>query len=88
VVVPHVKALRILRLWAGIYVDVGPYAVLGDTPAVPGFFNCVTPDAGFTTGPLSGRLLAEAMSGRKPTFNISRFTLARCVEAAHRQKPH
>ena len=82
-VVPRIRHLRLIRAWSGILFftpDGNP--VLGETPGVPGFFNAVGPNAGYTGGPLCGKLLAELITGRPLSFDISSFGLERFASRA------
>jgi glycine/D-amino acid oxidase-like deaminating enzyme len=51
--------------------------VLGEAPATPGLFLAVSGDAGYSLGPLSGLLLAEAMTGRAPSYPTGDFAPGR-----------
>ena len=77
-VVPRIRHLRLIRAWSGILFftpDGNP--VLGEAPGVPGFFNAVGPNAGYTGGPLCGKLVAEAVTGQPLSFDVRSFDLQR-----------
>jgi glycine/D-amino acid oxidase-like deaminating enzyme len=73
-VVPRVGGLRLLRTWAGVNTVVDGRAVLGGLDVVPGLYFAIPGDAGYTLGPLTARLVADAMLGRALELPIDRFT--------------
>jgi len=75
--VPKVGRLRLIRSWAGINTTADGQCILGESPQQLGLFFAVPGDAGYTLGPLVGRLAAAAMLGRDGGFDIARFTPAR-----------
>jgi glycine/D-amino acid oxidase-like deaminating enzyme len=75
--VPDIARLRLLRTWAGINTTGDGQCVLGEAPGHPGLFLAVPGDAGYTLGPLVGRLAAAALRGRDAGFDIARFSAAR-----------
>ena len=75
--VPKVGRLRLIRSWAGINTTADGQSILGESPQQLGLFFAVPGDAGYTLGPLVGRLAAAAMLGRDGGFDIARFTPAR-----------
>jgi glycine/D-amino acid oxidase-like deaminating enzyme len=75
--VPGIATLRLLRTWAGINTTVDGQCVLGEAPGLPGLFLAVPGDAGYTLGPLVGRLAAAALRRRDAGFDIARFSAAR-----------
>lgn len=72
-IVPSIGHLRIIRTWAGLNTSVDGMGVLGAVPGIPGLFVAIPGDAGYTLGPLSARLVADVMLGRKPDEDISLF---------------
>ena len=44
--------------------------ILGEVPTVPGFFIGMFPWMGFTAGPMSARLVADAVLGQKAAESI------------------
>ncbi|MGG5819383.1 NAD(P)/FAD-dependent oxidoreductase [Falsiroseomonas sp. HW251] len=75
--VPGIASLRLLRTWAGINTTGDGQCVLGEAPGCPGLFLAVPGDAGYTLGPLVGRLAAAALRGGDAGFDIARFSAAR-----------
>lgn len=73
-IVPSIAPLRVIRTWAGINTTVDGAAVLGEVSAVPGLFVAIPGDAGYTLGPLSARLVADAVLGRSPSEDLSGFS--------------
>ena len=57
-VLPSLRKLHVVRSWAAMNVDIDGAPILGEHPAVPGFFNTVT-STGYTLGPLMGRITAD-----------------------------
>jgi len=76
-IVPRVARLRLLRAWAGINTTGDGQCVLGEAPGLPGLFLGVPGDAGYTLGPLVGRLAANALLGRADAFDITPYLAAR-----------
>ncbi|MDP7652233.1 MAG: FAD-dependent oxidoreductase [Rhodospirillales bacterium] len=75
-VVPALRQLKLLRCWTGINLLVDGKPLLGEVPKLPGFFNAVT-STGYTLGAVSGRLIAEQMTGRNLSYDISPFSIER-----------
>jgi glycine/D-amino acid oxidase-like deaminating enzyme len=80
--VPRVARLRLLRTWAGINTTGDGQCVLGEAPRLRGLFLGVPGDAGYTLGPLVGRLAANALLGRADSFDIAPYSAARFGAAA------
>ncbi len=80
--VPVLGRLRILRSWAGININSDGMPILGEVPCVPGFFNSIPTDSGFTLGPVCARLVAEQIAGKVPSFDLSPYKIDRFSEAA------
>jgi glycine/D-amino acid oxidase-like deaminating enzyme len=76
-IVPRLARLRLLRTWAGINTTCDGQCVLGEAPGLPGLFLGVPGDAGYTLGPLVGRLAANALLGRADSFDIAPYSAAR-----------
>ena len=67
-VAPGVAGLELLRTWTGvIFLAPDGNAIIGESAQVPGFFHAVPPNAGYTGGPLSGRIVADLLGGRDAT---------------------
>lgn len=77
-IVPKVGGLGLLRCWASrnLYIPDGK-PVLGELPGAAGLYFAVCNSFGFTLGPLSGLLVAEAIAGRRPGHDLAPFSAAR-----------
>jgi len=76
---PPLAELRVVRQWAGLY-NMSPDAqpILGEAPGLQGFYNAVGFSGhGFMLGPVTGRLMAELISGRQPHLDIAPLSLER-----------
>ena len=76
-VVPMIGGLRMLRSWAGEALITDGNPILGEHPTVTGFHYAVPSSSGYTTGPISARLLAEFLLGDRPQDDLRRFSIAR-----------
>lgn len=74
---PAIKNLRILRTWAGMNTTIDGKTVLGRVPGAPAVIVAVPGDAGYTLGPLCGRLAAELAAGVSSTVDVVPFSPAR-----------
>ncbi|WP_170984993.1 FAD-binding oxidoreductase [Roseomonas sp. AR75] len=82
-IVPRLARLRLIRAWAGVNTTVDGRCVLGAVPGHAGLFTAVPGDAGYTLGPLVGRLAAGAVLGRRDLdFDIAPFSPVRFAGAA------
>ena len=81
VIMPEVAHLRLLRAWAGVNLRTDGMPVLGEVPGLKGFYNIIPADAGLSLGPVCARLVAELMCGRKPSFDIGRYSIERFSQA-------
>ena len=68
--------LRLIRCWTGVTVSNDGKAILGEVPAVPGFFMAST-GIGYTLGPLTGRLVASSVQGKRDEIDIRAFSITR-----------
>jgi glycine/D-amino acid oxidase-like deaminating enzyme len=75
-VVPALRQLKLLRGWTGMNLLIDGKPLLGEVPGRLGFFNAVT-STGYTLGSVSGRLIAEQMSGRNLSYDITPFSIER-----------
>ena len=83
-VIPQVASLHLLRVWTALITRVPDgNPVLGEMPGVPGFFQALAIPNGYTLGPLCARLIAEAICGRSPSFDLSPWSPARFAGASH-----
>ncbi|MEE4277278.1 MAG: FAD-dependent oxidoreductase [Halieaceae bacterium] len=73
--VPSLAPLRLLRSWAGMNTTVDGKTVLGRVPTEERIIVAVPGDAGYTLGPLCGRLAAEIAAERAPrsAYRIEAF---------------
>ena len=77
-VAPGVSGLGLLRTWTGvIFLAPDGNAIIGQSTRVPGFFHAVPPNAGYTGGPLSGRIVAELMTDRDAARRYGCLTVDR-----------
>ena len=67
-IVPHLRAAAILRSWGGFEAETPDgFALCGAFPQRPGLYAAVPAMAGWTGGPITGRLCAESvLHGREP----------------------
>lgn len=72
-IVPRIAPLHIIRNWAGINTAVDGKGVLGAVTGIPGLFIAIPGDAGYTLGPYSARLVAQAMTGRRPDEDLKPY---------------
>ena len=75
-VVPGLRKLHVIRSWAAMNINIDGAPILGEHPAMPGFFNAVTSN-GYTLGPLVGQLTAAMVTGRDPGRDLSAFSISR-----------
>lgn len=76
-IVPRVAELRVIRTWAGVNTVADGQCILGALPGQPRVHIAVPGDAGYTLGPLVGRMAAAMLAGRDPGSDVTRFTAAR-----------
>ncbi len=81
-IVPKLGALRVLRTWAGVNTTADGQCIIGALPGWPDVFVAVPGDAGYTLGPLVGRMVAALATRKDPGFDIARFTPARFSPAS------
>jgi glycine/D-amino acid oxidase-like deaminating enzyme len=75
-VLPAAAQFHLLRVWAGMNINIDGAPILGEMPGVPGFFNCVTSN-GYTLAPVVARMTAEAMVRGTSGIDMAPFTLDR-----------
>ncbi len=80
-VLPPLAGLRVLRTWAGMNVDIDGAPILGEVPAAPGFFTCVTSN-GYTLAPAVARITADLVLTGRTERDIRPYTLDRFEEQA------
>lgn len=76
-IVPRLGALRVIRTWAGVNTTADGQCILGAVPGWPEVFVAVPGDAGYTLGPLVGRMAAAIATGRDPGHDVGRFGVGR-----------
>lgn len=75
-VLPAASGLHLLRVWAGMNIDIDGAPILGEMPGAPGFWNCVTSN-GYTLAPIVAEMTAEAIVRGRPPPGMGPFTLDR-----------
>ena len=70
-IIPQIASLRVIRTWAGVNTSVDGCGVIGAVASIPGLYFAIPGDAGYTLGPLTGRLASECVLGRAPSEDIS-----------------
>src|SRR5262245_27450851 len=79
-VVPRLGSVRLLRVWPAIVNGTADWKpILGEVPGHPGFFMNMFPWMGFTAGPISARVTADLVMGRRPSLDIRQFSALRHV---------
>jgi glycine/D-amino acid oxidase-like deaminating enzyme len=70
-VVPATAAARAIRTWTA-WVNGTPdwRPILGEAPGRPGFFLALFPWVGFSAGPMTARITADLVLGRKPVLPL------------------
>ena len=80
--VPAFESLKLIRGWAGLYEvnTLDHNAVIGPWPELEGFYLCNGFSGhGLMQGPAVGEHLAERLTGRHPTLDLSVFTPERVL---------
>lgn len=88
-VLPALAQLRVVRQWAGLY-NMSPDAqpILGEVPTVKGFYNAVGFSGhGFMLAPVTGKLMAELISGQQPHLDIAPLSLERFAKGELLREP-
>jgi glycine/D-amino acid oxidase-like deaminating enzyme len=77
-IVPKVGGLNLLRCWASrnAYTPDGK-PILGPHPGAAGLYFAVCNTFGFTLGPLCGLLVAEAVTARHASLDLTPYSIAR-----------
>ena len=75
-VVPGLRKLNVIRSWAAMNINIDGAPILGEHPAVPGFFNAVTSN-GYTLGPLMGEITAELIVSGRSARDLAPFSIGR-----------
>ena len=75
-VIPALADLHVVRIWAGMNVNVDGAPILGEVPGLPGFYNCVGSN-GYTLAPVLARLTAEMLAGRSTSLSVAPYSIQR-----------
>lgn len=75
-VVPALRRLHVLRSWAAMNINIDGAPILGEHPAIPGFFNAVSSN-GYTLGPILGEITADMILRGKSDRDIAPFGIDR-----------
>jgi sarcosine oxidase subunit beta len=76
--VPMLGPARVVRSWAGIGNGTPDHRpIIGTIPGQPRLHVGIFPHMGFTAGPLMGRVLADSVLGRSPSFDLGPFRVDR-----------
>jgi glycine/D-amino acid oxidase-like deaminating enzyme len=75
--VPAIGRLRVIRTWAGMNTTVDGASVVGRAPGAPRVTLAIPGDAGYTLGPLVGRMAAAILSGTTPPADPAPYSPAR-----------
>lgn len=71
--VPAIGGLRVIRTWAGMNTTMDGASAVGRLPAAPRVVMALPGDAGYTLGPLVGRMAAAIVLDRPPPFDPGPF---------------
>lgn len=75
---PAVKSLAVERVWAGLLPQTADaLPILGPVPGIDGLVLNAGHVFGNLAGPLSGKLIAQALTGETPDFDLEPFRLDR-----------
>ena len=74
--IPALANLHVIRIWAGMNVNIDRAPILGEAPGLPGFYNCVSSN-GYTLAPVLARLTAEMMAGRSTSLPVGAYSIRR-----------
>ncbi len=72
-IVPGIGKLRIIRTWAGMNTTTDGASVIGRLPSADRVIMALPGDAGYTLGPLVGRIAAEMALDMKPSMDVKLF---------------
>lgn len=74
---PGIGNLRVIRTWAGVNTTTDGASILGRLPNCARIVMALPGDAGYTLGPLVGRLAADIAGSKVPNMDIERFSPSR-----------
>jgi len=64
-----------VRTWPAIVNGTADWRpLIGEAPGRPGFFLALFPWMGFTAGPLTGKVVADLVLGRRPDVDLGRIS--------------
>ncbi|MEM9047822.1 MAG: FAD-binding oxidoreductase [Pseudomonadota bacterium] len=72
--VPSIRGLRILRSWAGMNTTMDGASAIGRLSGAPRIVAAIPGDAGYTLGPLVGRMAGAIAQGRTPPEDPAPFS--------------
>lgn len=73
-VLPVLAGVHVVRSWPALVNGTEDWMpILGEVPAVPGFFVCSFPWMGLTAGPIAARIVADAILGRQSDHAAESF---------------
>ena len=75
-VLPALGGAHIVRSWAAMNIDIDGAPILGEHPAVPGFFNAVTSN-GYTLAPIIGRITSDLIMHAETDRDVAAFSVTR-----------
>ncbi len=86
---PPLKEVRVVRQWSGLYtMTPDAHPILGGVPGLEGYYQAVGFSGhGFMLAPIVGQLLAQIMSGGKPSIDIGDLDLGRFARGDLRVEP-
>ncbi|MFO8127523.1 NAD(P)/FAD-dependent oxidoreductase [Yoonia sp.] len=71
---PAISNLRVIRTWAGMNTTIDGASVIGPLPDADRVTMAIPGDAGYTLGPLVGRIAAQMVMGIPPDVDVDRFS--------------
>ena len=74
---PAIGRLRVMRCWAGMNTTIDGASVIGRLPGAPRIAVALPGDAGYTLGPLVGRMAAAILTGAMPPEDPAPYAPAR-----------
>ena len=87
--IPGFSDLRVVFAWAGA-IDTTPdlIPVISDVSELPGFYLATGFSGhGFALGPAAGELVADMVTGAKPSIDISPYRLGRFTDGSSLKVP-
>ncbi|MDH3659478.1 MAG: FAD-binding oxidoreductase [Alphaproteobacteria bacterium] len=76
---PGIRNLRVIRTWAGLNTTADGKSIIGPLDAAPRVIVAVPGDAGYTLGPLVGKIVADLALEQAPAFDLAPFRPSRFV---------